>query len=319
MPKQAFFMHHPLHPTKARNSNKVVPGRVPFDIRASIVSGRSAQFGSCVVMADGYAPNTVGGNQDPCIFADPFPMLHAFCRIDGRRHAVEGTNPRQVLSHAVGAGDIIFYGSLSCSRGAPRHLHVDTVMVVQQTISWPCLRLGTRVARKLLCNASLAQALLGPTASFATLKKTMAWRYLLSDAGVGRDHETTFLRDHRVIVGAASPTPSALRARATSYVPLGEPHVTSATRAAMSARWRPVMLNPTSAKSVWPGLTALVKKHKGLAGSGQKPSVRISSALADDLYDAVVALSGVGQGFSGAVAVPPVSPAGRLNHTVANC
>lgn len=122
MTRQAFFMHHPLRPTKACRSNLVVPGRVPYDVHANIVSTNNVQQGACVVMADGYAPNTPGSNQDPCIFASPCPMLHAFCRIDGVRHGVLGMNPKTVLSHAVNAGDIIFYGSLSCSKGAPRSL-----------------------------------------------------------------------------------------------------------------------------------------------------------------------------------------------------
>ena len=87
------------------------------------------------ICADGYQPNIVGSNQDPCVFDGPF---HAYCRIDSKRsdNCVKGT--KLPLSHVASEGDVVIYGKFEPrGQGPTTMVWVDTVLVVDRFKRWP--------------------------------------------------------------------------------------------------------------------------------------------------------------------------------------
>jgi hypothetical protein len=152
--RHAYFFPHPLRAADT-------PGRVPFAVEGTLLGADGARAAERFeVFADGYGKDLLGRNQDPCVFASPVPLLHAFCRLDakGGKHYVEDRG-RCCLSQMVKPGDIVFYGSLRTARGEVKAVFFDTVMVVKTTWRWPTVRErgGGKPYRLLTDDASLAK------------------------------------------------------------------------------------------------------------------------------------------------------------------
>lgn len=298
LPRRAFFFPHALQP--GRKAGKP-PGRVPFDVEATLVSLTEVKTDHAIVFADGYDQNVVGSNQDPCVFSAPIGPLHSFCRIDkrARNHYVRESSGRhdRLLSHCVATGDLIIYGKYAPKggRGPTTQVWIDTVLVVADVLPWettdrttprPCNNRGhCRVRRYLISD---------PTAiADRALADSDAYKYNLSDATVAGIHCCTTLKDYRVIVGRTQATSSALAELSTSFVP----RATSMAPATVTAG--------DVGLAVWGDLQGLIDSFIRPVPNGPKGGWIVEFPLfatAKALCEAIIQKSG------GFVAVPPLRP-----------
>ena len=225
--RRAFFFPHALHPGAAPPDP---PGRVPFDIDATLTDGVTNWADRATIFADGYAPNTVGPNQDPCVLVTPKPF-HSFCRINGTKSDDRVRYTKLSLSASVHPGDLILYGKFEPAGrvGPTTRVWLDTVLVVDRIVRWSTARRphGER-CRNPRCKGH--QFTLRDPRGFAALltgapngQGTDAYRYNLSDADPDGFHCCTRLAEYRVIVGVANREPSSLAALTTSFLPLAAP------------------------------------------------------------------------------------------------
>jgi hypothetical protein len=301
MTRRAFFFPHAFRP----NPKLKLPSRFAFDVQGNIVSMSGSRFGNARILADGYADNTVGTNQDPCVFSAPLGPIHSFCRIDSGKlndRVKENSNcSLRGLPNCLSEGDVIFYGKFvpAGKQGPTQNVWVDTVIVVQRVVQWPtdlrsfgthCNNLGACKHKKFHRRS--------PN-SFAHILSTNcnsncdAYRYNLADAEPNGMHCCTSLDDYRVIIGTVEPTSSALRFLATSFVPI------------ISAD-KPVSVGACNMSTDdWDALSTFVdekmRPNPGPYGSwiAELPTFNLAGALAASLVRASA---------NGEVAVPPLRP-----------
>jgi hypothetical protein len=304
--RRAFFFPHALQPGD-------VPGRVPFDVRAQLVGATTGEH-DVVVCADGFAANTVGTNQDPCVFAAP-GVFHSFCRINGVKpsdNAVRGRG--KPLSHVVRAGDVIFYGKFE-PRGGPgptELVWIDTVLVVASVVPWvggpryagsECKNPACKKAKKFVLSSPtmFAEKLAGLPAGGG--RASAAYGFNLSDAERSGMHCCNSLADYKVIVGACTATNEALANLETSFVTLADQE-NGLTRPA-SVRTADVMR--------WRELAEFLDRDVRLGRAGPRGGWIAEFpdfSMAEELARALVTASGASQGKTGAVSVPPLHPLG---------
>lgn len=223
--RSAYFFPHALAPT---DGPPEPPGRVPFDVEARVTDGATTWTEEVKIYGDGYALNTIGPNQDPCVVAAPRPF-HSFCRLDGAKVSdeyVRGT--KQSLPECVRQGDLIIYGKFEPPgpRGPTTAIWVDTVLVVDINPRWStssrapgeqCPNPQCKGRQFTLRNPSgFASELTGQANGAAT----DAYVYNLSDAEPQGYHCCTSRGDYRVIVGCANSDASAIRSLRASFAPL---------------------------------------------------------------------------------------------------
>lgn len=298
LPRRAFFFPHALQPGRKAGTP---PGRVPFDVQATLVSLTDVTTDRAIVFADGYLQNVVGSNQDPCVFSAPIGPLHSFCRIDkrARNHYVRESSGRhdRLLSHCVATGDVIIYGKYA-PKGGPgptTQVWVDTVLVVDDVLSW---KTTERTTRSLCNNRGHCRArryvISDPTTlAGRALADSDAHQYNLSDATSAGIHCCTNLKDYRVIVGRTQASSSALADLSTSFVP----RATSAAPATITAR--------DVGLAAWSELQGLIDGLIRPVPSGPKGGWIVEFphfAIAEALCEAIIQKSG------GFVAVPPLRP-----------
>jgi hypothetical protein len=309
--RRAFFFPHALTPGR---EVMAPPGRVPFYVIADVVSLRSAQQASVTVYADGYGPNVVGSNQDPCVLAAPAPF-HSFCRIDGRRADNHVRGMRKPLSQIVRPGDVIVYGKFEPKGGAgpTERIWVDLVLVVDSTPQWPTsTRARGERCRNPACDRPAKFTLSDPAAFAARLtgvspgRGTAAYELNLRDGESSGAHCCTALGEYRVILGARDATPDALAALRTSFVPLADE---------AEGTTSPTFVTSSDLADHWSDLVAFVDGTVRLGSAGprggwiaQFPTFDLAKALCM----AMVSRSGASQGHTAAVAIPPLQPAGPL-------
>lgn len=223
--RSAYFYPHALRPSEGPPGP---PGRVPFDVEAQLSDGQTTWTGPATIYGDGYARNTIGPNQDPCVVAKPKPF-HSLCRIDGSHPAdeyVRGT--KRNLAQSVSPNDLIIYGKFEPPGGAgpTTRVWVDTVLVVDRVVPWSTSQRppgercpnprckGRRFTRR--DPSGFAAQLTGEPNGAAT----DAYRYNLSDAEPTGYHCCTTRGDYRVIVGRAEPGAESIRSLGASFAPL---------------------------------------------------------------------------------------------------
>ncbi|MCC6664997.1 MAG: hypothetical protein IT375_14690 [Polyangiaceae bacterium] len=218
---------------------------------------------------------------------------------------LEGTQ-RRFLSDVVRPGDRIVYGKADPpAKGAITRIWVDTVIAVARRIRWPAT---VKPAPGTSCGSGASVCkqrrfqFRAPTVFGATLgvvRTSDAFKFHLRDADVGGAHCCTENRDPHVIEGAVIPTPAAVLAGATSFVTLAEQS---------DGKWWPTFVEATDlAPADWTALIAFFdSKVRRNPRSGFISEM--DSTLGLKLLAAVVAVSGRGQGMSGTVAVPPLTP-----------
>jgi hypothetical protein len=217
--RRAFLFPHGRKPNRRA---KGLPGRVPFEVHAALVSKDGVAHGNAIVMGDGYGPNEVGPNQDPCILA-PAP-LHSFCRINRSSfdNYIRGTSA--LLSQRARPGDLIVYGSLVSPRKDPlSHVLVDLVLVVDRVVTWPLIARARGVVRRDGC-AKRGRWLHASPRDFANQlfeSGHSAYVFNLADAEATGTHCCTSLACYHVIVGRAEATAQALLGLQTSFLPPG--------------------------------------------------------------------------------------------------
>jgi hypothetical protein len=304
--RRAFFFPHALEASLRKNGT---PGRVRFDVSANLVDtiGRRTLAGAAAVCGDGYLPNVVGSNQDPCIFAGP---LHVFCRIDSTRadNCVKGTG--KPLSHVVSSGDVVFFGKFDPKGSGPTEsVWVDTVLVVERTVPWTT---STR-APKTTCKNPHCKAkpftLTSPVAMAAKLAgnaagaSTAEYRYSLHDAETTGMHCCTRLDRYKVIVGKHAHDVDAVTNLMTSYVTLADQtehgdRPASITSADMPEHWAALL-----------GFIDTAVRPVKAGPNGGWIAELPDFALASALSAAIVAASGRAAGTPGTVVIPPAIPA----------
>jgi hypothetical protein len=311
--RRAFFFPHPLNPNGQ-------PGRVPFRVDANLLTPAGpVEPSSVVVCADGFGQrvlgpgqqNCVGSNQDPCVFARPLSIIHSFCRIDGMPHnevRCRGESRTTSLAQEVCKGDLILYGKYdppSKSRikaQGVKSVFIDTVIVVDRVVTWPTARNGN--VWELLDPLAFARHLTG----IHNVAETDVWRYNLADALPGGNHHNTRHSDHRVIIGRATLDSSHLTNHETSFVPLAD-------RKRQTGEWFPLHLTippdldlPIANHLPWRRLVDFVNAMAGNHHDAGYITEFEDLELAFDICDAVIALSGRGQGCPNTVAIPPLIP-----------
>lgn len=294
-----------------------LPGRVPFDVRGPLLSRSGRRDGDATIYADGYKANTVGSNQDPCVFSSPLGPFHAFCRIDGKRRDLYvrecGGRHERLLPQLVSAEDVIVYGKFTPpgGNGPTSSVWVDTVIVVnevlrvttkQRHVPQPCNGRGRCKARRFTLAPPWAheRGSLGGVA-----RESDAYVYCLSDAAPSGLHCCTNLADYRIIVGRSEPTPNALLGLRTSFVPLAE---------AAPATVTDIHFDPGTWSSLRDFLDSSVRP--GAAGPhggwiAEFPNFELAAALCEAVVDA-----------AGEVAIPPLQPTragGRWNPMTGGC
>ena len=280
-----FFPHGPerADPPSRLTPKKTPPWRVPFQVRGALVSDAGSQLADGVIMGDGYKtrgePVMLGGNQDPCVFSAPLGGLHTFCRVVTRQgndnDVAVLVASGGLLPTVVAPGDVIFYGKPDLAR---EFIAVDTVLVVDETKPFRDVVAGVGVPSD-------------------------AYDFNLSDARPGGSHAG---EDRQiVIVGHGEPTPEALGALATSFVPLAERD--------LDGRWRVLrigrsdlaasydVLRPVFAETMFSGPPQLANKGR---------ICELPAAAGEALARAVIRRSR-NTTASGAVFVPPLRPCGR--------
>lgn len=306
--RRAFFFPHALTPGR---DVMAPPGRVPFDVVADVVSLQATQSAPVTVYADGYEPNVVGSNQDPCVLAAP-AAFHSFCRIDGRRADNHVRGMSKPLSQVVRPGDVVVYGKFE-PKGGPgptERIWVDLVLVVASTLQWPTsTRARGERCRNPACDRPARFTLKDP-AAFATRltgvspgRATAAYELNLQDGESSGAHCCTALGEYRVILGAREATPDALAALRTSFVPLAD--MTDGSTS-------PTFVTSNDVADAWSDLVAFVDGTVRLGNAGprggwiaQFPTFDLAKALCM----AIVSRSGASQGHAAAVAIPPLQPA----------
>jgi hypothetical protein len=259
------------------------PWRVPYEVRAAMVSPTGVQTADGVVMGDGYQVRgggaIVGGNQDPCVFSDPLGGLHAFCRIvrrKGRDHdVVTLTSATGLLPTVVAPGDVVFYGKPDISNEV---VAVDTVFVVQVTAPFQ------DAVKRVGAHAD-------------------AYAFNLSDARPGGSHAGEDAQ--RVIIGRSEATVAALDALGTSFVPLAERDA--------NGRWRVLRVGREDIGASYDDLRRVFSERMfGVPGpmANKGYICELPPAAGEALARAVIARSR-NQTSSGAVVVPPLQMRGR--------
>lgn len=299
--RRAFFFPHSLLPGRRPGGS---PGRVPFDIHGPLVSRSARRDGSATVFADGYEKNTVGSNQDPCIFSSPLGPFHAFCRINGKRRDLyvreRDQRHSRLLSHIVSTDDIIIYGKFTppAKEGHTTSVWVDTVIVVDEVVS---VKTGPRRSPQ-VCNGrghcktkrfTLTPPWAHQTGPLSAIAPgSDGYIYCLSDAAQSGLHCCTQLGDYRIIVGRSEANVEALVELRTSFVPL--------------ARTNPVTITSADCDiATWARLCEFLDSRVRPQGAGphggwiaEFPDFPLAAALCN----AVI-------GAAGEVAIPPLQPA----------
>ncbi|WP_437596418.1 hypothetical protein WMF28_27975 [Sorangium sp. So ce590] len=302
LPRRAFFFPHALQPGRGAGTP---PGRVPFDVDATLVSLTEVKTDHAIVFADGYGQNVVGSNQDPCVLSAPFGPLHSFCRINkrARNHYVRESSGRhdRLLSHCVATGDVIIYGKYDPKggRGPTTQVWVDTVLVVDEVLPWATTRRTSRSPCNNRGHCRARRYLIGDPTTVAGrgLENSDAYRYNLSDATSAGIHCCTNLEHYRVIVGRTQPTSSALADLSTSFVPRAT-RIAPATVTALDV-----------GKMVWDDLQGMIDGLIRPVPNGPKGGWIVEFprfATAKALCEAIIQKSG------GLVAVPPLRPRGQV-------
>lgn len=314
--RSAYFFPHALAPG---TSPPEPPGRVPFDVEAEVSDGTTTWTEKVKIYGDGYAPNTIGPNQDPCVVAAPKPF-HSFCRIDGAKISDEYVrNTKQSLPQCVRPGDLIIYGKFEPqgTRGPTRAIWVDTVLVVESNPRWST----SQRPRREHCPNSHCKgrqfSLRNPSAFAAQLTgqlggaATAAYIYSLSEAEPNGYHCCTSRGDYRVIVGCANPDASAMRSLQASFAPLAR--VDAVTGESLG----PTSVGEADLGTDWPRVSAFIDDIVRTNGAGPHGSwiARFEEfEVAEVLCRAVIAASRLGE-RTGVVAALPVrllQPAARV-------
>ncbi len=230
-------------------------------------------------MGDGYqvrgGPVVVGGNQDPCVFADPLGGLHSFCRVVKRKGtdndvAMLAAGGSGLLPTVARRGDVVFYGKPDLSSDL---VAVDTVLVVEETQPF-----GSIVAR--------------------VGARSDAYAFNLSDARPGGSHAGE--DEQIVIVARSEPTMEAVDAVTTSFVPFAERDG--------DGRWRVLRIRPSDLGTRYDDLRRVFAETM-FAGSGALANrgriCEIPSTAGEALARAVGARSRTSNA-TGAVFVPPL-------------
>ncbi|MGK3965002.1 hypothetical protein WMF38_12565 [Sorangium sp. So ce118] len=318
--RSAFFFPHPRKPTDR-------PGRVPFHVRAPLLSAHGCTVGEAVVCADGYADDTIGTNQDPCVFSAPAGPFLSFCRINRKdaKNYIRGT--KKLLSHSISEGDVIVFGKYEPGdeHGPTERVWVDTVLVVaqrppqwptsQRTVGGPCN--SHRHQGKPACGQK-KWALKDPRGFAARITgapdgaQTDAYRYNLSDAERGGMHCCTNLDEYRVIVGARSNESEALDPLSTSFVSLAQ-------RSPDGRSWWPAWVTGDHFEpEAWEAIRRFVDEQVRPPPRGYELSGTIAQFDSFDtamhLCRKIVQVSGSDQGRPGTVAVPPLTPLTLKRH-----
>lgn len=316
--RSAYFFPHALTPGGGPPNP---PGRVPFDVEAQVSDGDTSWTEQVTIFGDGYARNTIGPNQDPCVVAAPKPF-HSFCRIDGTDSDDRVRGTALSLSAAVQPNDLIIYGKFEPrGLGPTERIWVDAVLVVDRTVRWSTAtrRPGDRCPNA-RCEARRRARpyVLRQPAAFASLltglrdgAATDAYVYNLRDAESAGYHCCTTRSDYQVIVGLADPDASALRSLQSSFAPL----------ACFDAEMQ--VIGPTSvaqedfADGEWDRVTTFIDTVVRTGSVGPRGSWIAQFddlGVAEALCRAVIAASRFGD-RSGVVATLPVrllAPAARL-------
>lgn len=302
--RRAFFFPHALDPGR---KPWAPPGRVPFNVHATLVSETGVTSDDAVIFSDGYEENVVGSNQDPCFFSEPLGPIHSFCRIDKRNRdyyvrEASGRHDR-LLSHCVRAGDLILYGKYipRGGHGPTTQIWVDAVLVVDDVLRWRTSRRSSREPCNDRGRCKMRRFVIaGPDRLIdgRTTMTTDIYRYNLADAEPTGLHCCTSLEDYGVILGKTQPTPSALKNLLTSFVPLS----TSST-------------GPTTVTTDdfeaddWKNLKHLIDNFIRPIANGPKGGWIVEFpdfCTAAALCKAVVLRSG------GIIAIPPIKPTGLI-------
>jgi len=306
-PPRAFFFPHAFSSTKKPGAP---PGRALFDVSATLLPSDAEPYRDNVtVMADGYAQNTVGPNQDPCVFSSPIGPFHSFCRItsppsDNRVRGLGATLPNVAAS-----GDVIVYGKFRRTREKKiDRIWVDTVLVVERVVPWHTSARAPGACTSKMCKgqkfvldspAQFAQGLCGAPGSDAC-------KFNLSDAEPQGTHCCTVENAYKMILGSVAPYRRAAAQLATSFCTLAELDD--------EGDWWPAFIETQDLDApTWAALTTfletLVAKPAPRGGwISEFPSLE----LARKLVAAIIARSGTSQGKPGTVALPPLTPVGEL-------
>lgn len=304
--RRAFFFPHARRPGTAPPEP---PGRVPFNVTATVTDGVTSWSSPAIIFADGYAPNTVGPNQDPCVLAAPQPF-HSFCRINNNKSDNCVRHTARSLSASVHSGDLIFYSKFEppSGPGPTTRVWIDTVLVVDRVVQWPTLRRprGERCSNP-LCKRH--EFTLRDPAGFAALltgesngAESDAYRYNLRDAESDGFHCCTPLTDYGVIVGVADGKAASLTALTTSFAPLAA--------SSSEGELEPVSVGATDLGDDWAKVAQFFDSVVRAVGRGPHGSWIAEFPerdLADVLCQAIVAASAL-NGQQGIVALLPVFP-----------
>jgi hypothetical protein len=311
--RQAYFFPHALVP---RGVPPRSPGRVPFDVEAQISDGSTSWTEQVTIFGDGYARNTIGPNQDPCVVAAPQPF-HSFCRIDSTKPDDRVRGTKLSLSAAVRPGDLIIYGKFEplSGPGPTTRIWVDTVLVVDRTMRWSTSqRQRGETCPREHCKRQIF-TLRDPAGFAAQLTgerhgaTTDAYRYNLSDAEPSGFHCCTGRADYRVILGQVDNASSAIEGLQTSFAPLAAE--------VNAGEFAPTSLDATNSGTDWPQFVAFIDSQVRVLSAGPHGSwiARFPDAsLAEMLCRAIIQAS-ASRGQRGIVAMLPVqlvAPAARV-------
>ena len=309
MSKAYFFPHNrvPGHGRATEVSEEgTYPGRVPFDVRARLVTlAGDGVVEIAVVAADGYRRNEFGPNQDPCVFTRP---VHSFCRI-GTDNPSSYVWPscEKLLPDVVEAGDAIFYGNID-PVGQPnrsRRLWVDTVLVVERVERWPT----SPRANQAPCPSGVCKELgrvRSPPEEFARAvwgegESGNVLDLNLQDGGPNGTHCCTNLCEAGVILGTVTAAPGAGQTLQTSFVTL-------ATRDKGNDWWPSYVTREDLPLFVWNVLEAHIDGAKGsiLELPGWDLAKRLARAIVE--MSGRPLKDGGRIGEEGRVAIPPLTP-----------
>lgn len=281
--RKYYFFQHQL------DANKDIPGRYAFDVKA-LIANRSRCLGEKIVRVpiDSFEENIPGPNIDPCPFANPFHIVHSFCKISNNQHVVSN----KILSDIVSKNDIIFYGCLRYSKInsyiKPIYLAIDTVLVVNSTIKLNTIKINGKYKFLVKNDMLLSQN---------KDSNSDLWRYNLKDTDEGGFHECTHINGHKIIIGKSdTKNPNqALSKRETSYIPL---------TVHMSRQLPPILTNKVDV-DLWRLLTDWCKKNQYIDIN------ELDEKLGEKLYTKLIDISGQNSEFEGFVAIPPLEWVGR--------
>jgi hypothetical protein len=302
--RKAFFFPHPLAPGCGPTA---LPGRVPFDVTAVLLPRNGEpNEDSAVVMADGYARNVVGPNQDPCVFSRPIGPFHTFCRIGSTKpaHLVRGTNLR--LPQAVTTGDVIVYGNHFSPPGTSsiERIWIDAVIVVEYVPCWPtCAKALGYSCRSTSC-PKRHFVLSDPRAFAASITgqrgATDAYRFNISDAELSGTHCCTDVCDYKVILGRVVRAARAADQLETSFCTLAVPEP--------DGNWWPAFVGVDDVDpTIWTRWVEFLQRDVQCPVSDGWIAEFPTFDLAESLVRAVMQRSG------GAVALPPLTPSVPLS------